>query len=98
MLRDLLAQLDHRPSRLAVEAERACLGRLGAGCSVPVGVLGVLDGDDIVLRGAVADREGRQVIRRDRRGPADGAEDLGVDLAEELLAAGADRILAGGSR
>jgi hydroxymethylbilane synthase len=32
----LVAALDHRPTREAVEAERACVQSLGGGCSVPV--------------------------------------------------------------
>ncbi|WP_448062612.1 hydroxymethylbilane synthase [Cellulomonas hominis] len=34
-----LAALDHRPTRLAVAAERALLARLEAGCAAPVGAL-----------------------------------------------------------
>ncbi len=34
---DLLGAIDHRPSRRAVEAERAFLAELGSGCSLPVG-------------------------------------------------------------
>jgi hydroxymethylbilane synthase len=33
----LLGTIDHRPSRLAVEVERAFLAELGSGCSLPVG-------------------------------------------------------------
>jgi hydroxymethylbilane synthase len=33
---DLVAALDHGPTREAVEAERACVESLGGGCSVPV--------------------------------------------------------------
>lgn len=35
--RDLLAAVDHAPSRRAVEHERAYLAELGSGCSLPVG-------------------------------------------------------------
>lgn len=35
--RQLLQAIDHRPSRLAVERERAYLSELGSGCSLPVG-------------------------------------------------------------
>lgn len=34
---EILAGIDHAPSRRAVEAERAFLAELGAGCSLPVG-------------------------------------------------------------
>jgi hydroxymethylbilane synthase len=33
---EILAAIDHAPSRRAVEAERAFLAELGAGCSLPV--------------------------------------------------------------
>ncbi len=32
-----LSAIDHRPSRQAVEVERAFLAELGSGCSLPVG-------------------------------------------------------------
>lgn len=35
--REALAGIDHEPTRRAVEIERAFLGRLGSGCSLPVG-------------------------------------------------------------
>lgn len=34
---DIIGAIDHRPSRRAVEAERAFLAELGSGCSLPVG-------------------------------------------------------------
>ena len=44
-----VARLDHRPTRLAVEAERETLRLLGASCEIPLGTWGrSLDGD-IVL-------------------------------------------------
>jgi hydroxymethylbilane synthase len=94
-LREMLTKLDHRESRLAVAAERAFLARLGAGCSVPAGALGVMQGDRLTLRVAVADPEGRRVIRRKADGPAEAGEALGQQLAEEVLAEGADRIMVG---
>ncbi len=36
---DALAALDHLPTRLAVEAERRLLGRMGGGCQLALGVL-----------------------------------------------------------
>jgi hydroxymethylbilane synthase len=39
----LLSSIDHEPSRIAVEAERAYLRRLGSGCALPVGAFAVID-------------------------------------------------------
>ena len=40
---DVLAQLDHEPTRRCVEAERAFLATLGSGCSLPVGAFAEID-------------------------------------------------------
>ena len=53
-----LRAIDHAPTRRAVEAERAFLAELGAGCSAPVAAH---LGDDGVLRAFMAD--GRDVIQ-----------------------------------
>ena len=64
--------LEHRPSRLAVDAERAFLGRLEGGCNVPLGGLCRPRG-----RGAVSPRLRRRSGRdgplaRRAQGPGDG--------------------------
>lgn len=43
---ELLAGIDHAPSRAAVEAERAFLAELGTGCSLPIGAYA--DGDELI--------------------------------------------------
>jgi hydroxymethylbilane synthase len=46
----LLALLDHRPTRRAVEAERAFLRQVAAGCHSPAGALARVAGEAITLR------------------------------------------------
>jgi hydroxymethylbilane synthase len=46
-----------------------------------------------LLRGLVGDPDGSKIVAAEIRGPADQAERLGMALAEELLARGADSIL-----
>ncbi|MGN9802152.1 hydroxymethylbilane synthase [Micromonospora sp. L32] len=94
---ELLAVLDHAPSRAAVTAERAFLATLEAGCSAPVAAYAELAegdaGDEIYLRGAVISPDGTRDLRLSRTGtPADAAE-IGKALAAELLELGADSIL-----
>ncbi|MER7439498.1 hydroxymethylbilane synthase [Micromonospora avicenniae] len=94
---ELLAVLDHAPSRAAVTAERALLATLEAGCSAPVAAYAELAegdaGEEIYLRGAVISPDGTREIRLSRTGtPADAAE-IGKALAAELLDLGADTIL-----
>ncbi len=82
-IRGVVSRLDHAPTRAAVEAERACLRRLEAGCQAPVGALGHVAGSEIVLDAAVVSTTG--VARTRVSGPAEASEAVGRDAAEELL-------------
>ncbi|MHA7281621.1 hydroxymethylbilane synthase [Arthrobacter sp. TMS2-4] len=91
-VREALAAYDHLPTRLAVTAERAVLLQLEAGCSAPIGALARLQGDILSLEAVVCSTDGRSMIRLTRSAPATdavAAAQLGLELAEELLAAGA---------
>ncbi len=60
-----LRALDHRPTRLAVLAERALLARLEAGCAAPVGTLAVLaDDGTLTLEAVVVRTDGTASLRR----------------------------------
>ncbi|NLE22043.1 MAG: hydroxymethylbilane synthase [Actinobacteria bacterium] len=95
---ELVAALDHRPTALAVSAERALLGTLEGGCQVPIAALAVWkEGDDgagtLTLDAYVGSLDGRRSVRGERALPADDPSRLGVDLAAELLERGAGEIL-----
>ena len=92
---DLMKALDHHPTRVAVLAERALMRELEGGCQVPIGAQGTLSVDSLHLIAYVGSVDGALHIRRERTDSADRPEELGVDLAQEMLAAGADKILAG---
>lgn len=90
-----LACLEHRPSRVCVEAERGLSAGLDGGCQAPIaGHAHWLDEDTFQLEGMVAALDGSAVIRREVTGRADEARRVGLGLAADLLAAGADRLLA----
>ncbi|KEY60432.1 porphobilinogen deaminase [Serratia sp. DD3] len=91
--RALLAPLNHHESEIRVRAERAMNTRLEGGCQVPIGSYAELTGEQLWLRALVGRPDGSQIVRGERRGPAAMAEQMGVELAEELLAAGAREIL-----
>ena len=89
----LVAGLDHPDTHAAVAGERAFLRRLGGSCQVPIAGYGRMDGRQFALTGLVAEIDGSALIRHHLSGPAQDAAALGVELAEMLLARGADRIL-----
>lgn len=90
----LLAEIDDVAARLAVEAERAFLDRLGGGCHVPVGAFARMQGEALCLSGVVADPDGRRVLRDTGRGKPEEAVAIGRELADKMLRAGAAEILA----
>jgi hydroxymethylbilane synthase len=75
-------------------AERAMNTRLEGGCQVPIGSYAELINGELWLRALVGAPDGSQMVRGERRGQPEDAEQLGVSLAEELLDNGAREILA----
>ena len=92
---EMLGFLNHRPTELAVKAERALLKELEGGCQVPIAGFAQIDDGKIRLRGMVAELDGSRIIKDEITGDQAKAEDLGRSLARRLLEAGADRILSG---
>ncbi|WP_213995214.1 hydroxymethylbilane synthase [Arsukibacterium sp.] len=92
-IQQLLAPLEHQPTRLCVLAERAMNRRLQGGCQVPIGAFATLNGNQLQLRGLVGALDGSQIIRAEQTGNAEQAEQIGLAVAEQLLAQGAGAIL-----
>jgi hydroxymethylbilane synthase len=90
---DLLAPLDHLPTRAATVAERSFLAGLGGGCSVPIAAYAYLEGDEIKLQGRVAGLDGARQIDVAGSAPAIEAETLGNQLSREALDLGAASLL-----
>jgi hydroxymethylbilane synthase len=93
IVQQLLAPLEHQETRICVLAERAMNRKLQGGCQVPIGAFAVLQHNELWLRGLVGQLDGSEILRSEIKGEATQAEQLGTQLAEQLLALGADRIL-----
>jgi hydroxymethylbilane synthase (EC 2.5.1.61) len=89
----LLQPLHHRLTAQAVMAERAMNRALEGGCQVPIGSYAIHKDGGLWLRGLVAEPDGSKTIYREVKGSVDAGEQMGEHLAQELLAAGADKIL-----
>ncbi|ATC92931.1 hydroxymethylbilane synthase [Pseudoalteromonas tunicata] len=91
--KQLLAALEHTETRIRVLAERAMNRRLEGGCQVPIGAFAQVSGEHITIRGLVGAIDGSEILRDQVQGLCADAEQLGVELANKLLAQGADKIL-----
>ncbi len=88
----LLATVDDRTTRLAVEAERSFLAEVGGGCELPVGALAhVTDDGEIVLEALLASLDGSTILRHRATGRDQAA--LGRAVARHLLDGGGGELM-----
>ena len=97
LVRVVRKALDDPATRACVEAERALLGELEAGCTAPVGALAEVAegdlGDELWIRAVALSYDGVLSVRRSASGPLDDAAGLGQKLAAEMLAEGAAELI-----
>jgi hydroxymethylbilane synthase len=91
--RNLLRKLEDRPTRMAVDAERALLRALGGGCQVPIAVHTWIQQDTLHLRGAVLSPDGKHRLEAEGAANVMESENLGSSVAQKLLSQGAQQLL-----
>jgi hydroxymethylbilane synthase len=90
-----IAKLDDSETAYRVRAERGFLQRLGGDCSVPLACLAELTAPETLrVRALVASTDGRRIVRDEVEIAATDAQAGGVALAERILAAGGEELLA----
>lgn len=89
----LLAPLADPTTHSCVLAERAMNHRLQGGCQVPIAGYAVLQNEQLYLQALVGAEDGSQIIRACATSAVQFAEELGVQVAEDLLQQGADKLL-----
>ena len=90
---EMISALEDSQTRAIVSGERAFLNRLEGGCQIPIAGHGKIENDRYMLTGLVAEVDGSHVIKDTVSGPVEAPERLGIELAERLLAKGADELL-----
>jgi len=90
---DLLDFLSHEDTRTAVAAERAFLKTLEGGCQVPIAGFAQVNGDTLSFEGLVAELDGSKIFKETETGTRDQAEQMGIRVANKLLASGGGDVL-----
>ena len=90
---DLILPLMHTETNACVRAERAFNAYLEGGCQVPIAGYATLENGQIHLEGRVGSVDGQILLKAQQVGLPEQAEQLGVKLAQDLLAQGAGEIL-----
>jgi len=101
VLRQAIASIEHRPTRLTVTAEREVLRILEAGCAAPIGAHALLDDGLIFLAARVYRPDGTEQVTSAHALYVDDdprpAETVAASVARELLALGAAELAPLGS-
>ena len=92
-INQLMAPLHDQTTAACVQAERAFNARLNGGCQVPIAGFAEQRADQISLRGLVSSLDGQVIMRGSGSASLDRAEYLGRQVADDLLARGADTLL-----
>ena len=90
--RSALSALDDPESRVALEAERAVMHKLGGGCALPLGAFAAVQDHRVKLIAIVASPEGARLVRAEVEAVT--AAEAAERAAAELFAGGAGEILA----
>lgn len=94
-VRQIVRGIDDADAGVALEAERALVEALGGGCQTPIGALASpVDAATIAIVAAVATLDGSRIIRASESGPRREAAAVGARAGRQLIAQGADVILA----
>ncbi len=91
--RKIVSVLNDEESEIRATAERAFLKTLEGGCQVPLAGYSEIKNGKLTLTGFVSDLEGKTIFKDFIEGSPAEAEDLGIELAERILQAGAKKVL-----
>ena len=92
-MREACAAISDHATMRALTCERALVRALGADCHTPVGAHATVEGEMITLRVFVGRLDGSEWLRDELTG--ENPEALGTEVAQRLLAAGAEGMLRG---
>ena len=88
---EVLSALDHAASRMALEAERGLMARLGGGCALPLGAFAESVPRGVRLLAVALSPDGSRIVRTEVDGET--PEEVAELAALDLSAGGADEIL-----
>lgn len=91
---EIVSPLNHLPTWQSIVAERAFLREMGGGCRAPMAALGTVNSSILRLEGMIANPQGMGMLRASEEGSATSPEEIGIRLAQRMLAMGASEFIA----
>jgi len=95
---DLNTVLDHPRTRVETTVERTLLAELGGGCVAPMGVHGLIQGENVHVDVQVFSQDGSEVVEASRDVPVENHVSAAKEFAADLAERGADDLIAAAKR
>ena len=92
-LKEIAMSLNDADTYLCTKIERDFISKIGAGCSAPVACNAVKDGENIVLRTMIGFSNGTNIMSRRVVKNITESENLGVEVAQDMIGNGALKLL-----
>lgn len=92
-LREIASVLNDEDSFLCAKLERDFVSVIGAGCSAPVAVNATIDGDTVNIISMIGFSDGTNILKHSVSGTRKECNDLGTQLANEMIKMGALELL-----
>jgi len=94
LIQDIVATLKDAAGEIAGRAERALNRHLNGGCQVPIAAYAIERENQLWLRALVGSADCGTLLKAEGFGKLDDVENLGIRVAEDLIAQGAKELLA----
>jgi hydroxymethylbilane synthase len=91
--REVATTLNDEDTYLCSKLERDFVAKIGAGCSAPVAINGVIDGNTVTLKAMIGYPDGTNIMQEEISSSIENSKSLGEDLAKTMIESGAIEIL-----
>ncbi|MFK5975930.1 MAG: hydroxymethylbilane synthase [Sulfurovum sp.] len=92
-VREIAMSLNDNNSFIATKLERDFVSKIGAGCSAPVAVNAVIDGENITIKAMLGYPNGTNILEKELTSKVSECDDLGNQLSQMMIDDGALEIL-----
>jgi hydroxymethylbilane synthase len=92
-VREVAMTLNDENSFICTKLERDFISKIGAGCSAPVAVNAVINGENITLKAMLGYPDGTHIMHEEITSKISACDRLGEDLAQKMIDEGALEIL-----
>ena len=92
-VREIVMTLNDEYSFLCTKLERDFISKIGAGCSAPVAVNAIIEGDEITVKAMLGYPDGTHIMHEELTSSVNECNGLGEELAQKMIVKGALEIL-----